>query len=513
MKSVAVLRSLVCASLLTSCFAAEWTMFGGDPQRTGWAKGETVLTRENVKGLKLEWKTKIENQSKELTSLSVPVITINVPAPGGFKDIAVVAGSGDKVVALDAETGKIRWQKQLAVEGTPKNTNPNWLCPNALNATPFIDKRRKTAFILASDGRLHSLNFLNGEDVAPPTRFTPPYGKTWSLNMVDNVLYTATSQGCSGVRSAVYAMDLNDPARKVSSFVANPLGGAGIWGRAGVAITSDGKVLAETGDGSYDASAGKYSDTFLGLSVKDLKMVDYYTPANRAWITKKDLDMGCMSPIVFPWKGRELVAGGGKEGVIYLLDAKKLGGDDHSTPLFRSPLYTNEEVDFASRGFWGAMASMEDAKKNTWLFAPAWGPQGSASPKFAQTYGETPSGSIMAFKVEEKDGKPVLVPAWRSRDLNVPEAPIVANGIVFALSSGENTRQVSEAGALYPSKYRADTSKNAVLYAFDAETGKELFNSGNTIGSFTHFSGLAISEGRVYVTAFDNTVYAFGLGQ
>ena len=38
----------------------------------------------------------------------------------------------------------------------------------------------------------------------------------------------------------------------------------------------------------------------------------------------------------------------------------------------------------------------------------------------------------MAFKIVEKEGKPVLAPAWRSRDMNVPEPPIVANGVVFA---------------------------------------------------------------------------------
>ena len=85
----------------------------------------------------------------------------------------------------------------------------------------------------------------------------------------------------------------------------------------------------------------------------DLKLADYYTPANRAWITKKDLDMGATSPVVFKFKDRELVAGAGKEGVIYLLDAKSLGGEDHRTPLFRSPLYTNEEVDYAGRGILG----------------------------------------------------------------------------------------------------------------------------------------------------------------
>ena len=28
-------------------------------------------------------------------------------------------------------------------------------------------------------------------------------------------------------------------------------------------------------------------------------MTDYYTPANRDWITRKDLDMGNISPVIF----------------------------------------------------------------------------------------------------------------------------------------------------------------------------------------------------------------------
>jgi hypothetical protein len=47
--------------------------------------------------------------------------------------------------------------------------------------------------------------------------------------------------------------------------------------------------------------------------------------------------------------------------------------------------------------------------------------------------------------------------------------------------------------------------------AFDAATGEELFSSGKTIPEFTHFSGLALSGGRVYVTTYESNVYAFGL--
>ena len=101
---------------------------------------------------------------------------------------------------------------------------------------------------------------------------------------------------------------------------------------------------------------------------------------------------------------------------------------------------------------------------------------------------------------------------WISRDMNVPEPPVVTNGVVFAVSNGEFTGQAKESGGLYSSDERAKAHVGkAVLYAFDAATGKELFSSGDTMQSFTHFSGIAVSAGHVLVTTFDNTLYSFGL--
>jgi len=171
-------------------------------------------------------------------------------------------------------------------------------------------------------------------------------------------------------------------------------------------------------------------------------------------------------------------------------------------------------VNLAGRGFWGAFATWEDPQGTRWLYAPVWGPPHSQAPAFAMTNGGAEHGSIMAFKVEEKDGKPVLTPAWISRDMDVPEPPVVVNGMVFALSNGENTQQLDNSGHILNSHDRATKpSGNAVLYALDAATGKELFNSGNAIPEFTHFSGLAVSNGRVFVTTFGSNVYAFGVKQ
>ena len=56
------------------------------------------------------------------------------------------------------------------------------------------------------------------------------------------------------------------------------------------------------------------------------------------------------------------------------------------------------------------------------------------------SYGPVKNGAVVAFKVEEKDGKFNSSPAWMSRDMNRAEPPVIANGVVFAYGSGENTR-------------------------------------------------------------------------
>ena len=506
-----------------------WDTFGGDPQRTGWARAESELTQENIKNLKLEWSLKLDSAPKELNSLTVPLVRGPLITPKGFKEVVVVAGASDKVFAIDSDTGKIYWEKTMTVAPPPTGgRGSHWLCPNALNAGPVIAPvpappsaqvgqgggpfRSQAVYVIASDGKLHAFHLISGEDVLPPVQFVPPYSKAWSLNVLDGVLYTTSSQGCGGARSGVWSIDLNDPNHKVNSFIVSNSrpGGAGIWGRAGAAITSDGKIVVETGDGAYDPSKNDFADSVVALS-KDLKLVDYYTPANRGWITKKDLDMGNISPVVFKFKDWELAAASGKEGVIYLVDTKSMGGADHRTPLFRSPLYTNEEVNFAARGFWGALSTWEDAAGTRWLYAPAWGPP-TPETKFPVQYGPTPHGSVMAFKVEVQGNKPALVPAWNSVDMSVPTPVVIANGMVFAISDGDNPAQSGPNGGVLNTQDRIKDVGHAVLYVLDAMTGKVLFASGDTIKTFSHFSAPVVASGRVYATTYDSTVYAFSLG-
>ena len=160
----------------------------------------------------------------------------------------------------------------------------------------------------------------------------------------------------------------------------------------------------------------------------------------------------------------------------------------------------------------------------------------------------------MAFQVS-RDGEAFsLVPVWMSRDMHVPDPPVIANGVVYAIATGENTvqnpgpggdlrndpdaftpgagrgRQTGQgaqgpqgpqgalggrggtAAAEAAAKLRATPVANLVLYAFDAQTGKPLYSSEKIIPGWVHYSEPVVAAGKVFVVTWDARVYAFGLG-
>ena len=545
------MRRITVWTVLLACLAilplrgAEWVTHSGDNQRTGWQKNETAISKESVKNLKLLWKITLDTKQRSVYSLYGPLIVERAITDRGFKELAIVAGADNDLFAVDADLGKLFWKKHFDWHAdVPETTQASFLCPGGLTAWPVLQPLPqrgrgapappaapaptapattttapaaagpqrggnpfavRSVFVLTGDGNLQQVN-INTGDAAPAVKFVPPNGKPYSLALVDNVIYTITGQGCGGTPNSVYSLDLNDPAKTVRYWRS---GSGGLWGTAGPAIGSEGTVYAETGDGQYDPAANRYANAVIALTPKELKLKDWYVPTNAEWLYKRDLDMN-VTPVVFPYKGRELLVGSGKEGRFFLLDSQSLGGTDHRTPLFRSDLISNEDIDFAGAGTWGSLSTWEDAQGTRWVLAPVWGPK-HPSATFAMNNGDANVGSIAAFKVEEKAGKPVLTNAWISRNLMTPAAPAVANGVVFALASGEWVRQANDReGGLYQVETRVQRSQPAVLYALDAATGKELWSSGSQVTSFTHNGQLSIANGRVYFTTYDNTLYCFG---
>jgi outer membrane protein assembly factor BamB len=494
---------------------ADWLTDGGDAQRTSWQRNETILTKDSVKGVQLLWKIQTDNQSRQMHNLFPPLIAGNVSTPSGDKEIAILAGVSDNVYGIDVATGRQIWKRKFdsTYQEATGGRGGGVLCPGGLTATPILEERtpgKYVAYAVSWDGRLRTLDVLTGEEIEPPQLFVPPNGKPYALNLVNGVIYTATAQGCGGNPNNFYSFDL--ATKKVGNWAP---GSGGMWPRTGPSVGKDGTVYAGSGDGDYYPEQQIYGQAMIGVkqnaATKALELKDWYAPSNAFWMRKRDLDFNASSPI-FDYKGKEYLVSSSKECRIWLLDTGMLGGEDHRTPAYRTPLFCNEEVNF-TMGVWGALASWEDATRTRWVLSPFWGPK---HPQFKAPieHGTITYGAVVAYKMEDRAGKPVLTPAWISRDMYMAEPPVVANGIVWTYGSGESTTQRwAEPGHVGGAQGRIQESTHAIVYALDAQTGKELWSSGDQIASWNHFSGLTVANGRVYIGTFDGILYCFGVKQ
>ncbi|MGH9395854.1 MAG: PQQ-binding-like beta-propeller repeat protein [Terriglobia bacterium] len=488
--------------------AGDWPTFGHDPQRSGWATDEDILSPSNAGSLELVWKKRLDNQADSLNALTAPIVANGVHFTDGIRSIVYVAGSSDHVFALDAKTGELVWTRTFNASVVPRYPS-FWACPDALNATPVISDSRKEIYAVASDGRLYGLDLATGSIKYGPVQFVPPLAKDWSLNLIQGIIYTTVSQGCGGAQSGIYSADVRNPLQPVIRNVFTGASGrAGIWGRGGAVIGGDGKIYVTTGDGLTDPAAGKLGSSVVAASLPDLKILDYFTPKNSQVLTKEDLDVSSASPVWFHFKNYNLLAAGGKEGVIYLLNAESLGGGTTTSPLFATPRLGNDEGTFRGAGIWGSISTWKGHTGRAWLDVPIWGPVSKDAPRFPIVNGHTLHGSVMAFKLglNPVSKGPILEPGWITGDFNVPEPVAIENGVVFVLSTGEHQLQTNQG------KYTVVVnSQRAHLYALDGVTGKVLYRSGDAIDSWVHFSGLAIAGGHIYVVDHSPTVYCFGL--
>jgi len=210
--------------------------------------------------------------------------------------------------------------------------------------------------------------------------------------------------------------------------------------------------------------------------------------------------------------------------VLYLLDANDMGGGQarsHQQYLYKSPQLGNDAAAGTdpSQGVWGAVTTYETPEGKRYLYLPMWGPRSKFAPAFKGDAGESPNGSIMAFQVVSEGDKITLSPEWISGNMVMPDPPVVANGVVYATQTGGQAMQnptlpdgsrLNSATAA-SAKYRSTPVGNMILYAFDAETGKQLYSSKDTVKGWTHFSQPVVALGKVYLVTHDAQVIALGV--
>ncbi len=464
--------------------ANNWPGVSGGPQREGWARPETMLSRSTVNAVQLLYTRKLDNRSRGARALTPPLVLGNLISYRGFKEMLFVGGSADVVYSIDAVLNRVLWTTRLPVAlsavvaanpetcpgglagivmtgtaasgfGTSAIRRPGSLPPGVLPAAATAKSglvvglsngfgRNGLLLSVGSDGRIFPLYQSNGALFETPISFLPPNSNARSVGLFDNTLYASNTSGCGD--DAVYAIDLASEDKAIAKFQTR----GSVQGSAGPAIGNDGTVYVHAGD------------RLIALTAKNLKEKGHFVPPNSA--------APGMTPLVFTHNQRDVVIAGSGSDVL-LLDSAAFGGADHRTPIARA------QVEGTVRG---AFASWEDPDSGTrWIYAPLSSAAGS--------------GGLAAFTFEERDGRPVLTSRWTVRDITSPAPPVVANGLVFVLSTGS-----SKIGAR--------------IYILDAANGKELFTSRDTVAeTASPEMGLAVANGRVYFSTTDNTLYCFGI--
>ncbi|MGH9755856.1 MAG: hypothetical protein ACREA2_24000 [Blastocatellia bacterium] len=523
----------------------DWMTSNGDAQRSAWVRADAKISKESLQnpkrkpGFQFLWKLKLNNKPRQLNALTPPATLERLIGYRGFRMLGFVGGSSDAIFTIDTDLGRMEWEKRLvstassqvgtlacpggmttgvarptvatlppssfgggggrstparSAVGVPgqgavtlalvrpyppspstSSTPPRPVRPNPASppggqfgAGPFL------IYALSSDGMFHSMHLSSGADYEPPVKFLPPNANANGLIVVDNVAYVVTEGNCGGAANGVWALDLI--SKQVTAWKAN------VAGITGAAFGGDGTLYVTTGSG------GELPNSLVALDPKTLSVKGWYTAGAHEFSS---------SPVIFEYKGKTLITATTKDGRVHLLDAANLGGANHQTALYTTPASSKPGATTP-----GALASWQDRSGARWILAPTDGAQ-AADLGFKS---DVTNGAVVAWKLVEQDGALTLQPAWASRDLVSPLPPTIINGVVFVTSGGE----FRTSDSMMTAAQRARRSSRAVLYALDGETGKELWNSGATIASFTRGAALSGGVGQIYLTTYDGVIYTFG---
>jgi uncharacterized protein (TIGR03437 family) len=314
---------------------------------------ETILSTLNVNS----------TQFGKLFSLPVngaintqPLYVQGVAIPNkGAHNVVYVGTHHNDVYAFDADTqGASLWQVNLgpSVPGTDFNVSD--LTEIGILGTPVIDITTNTLYVVAftkESGdhiyRLHALDVATGgEKFGGPTVIAATVvGNSHFDSKNNQIVFNATDHlqrpGLALWNNTVYIgfgshddigiwhgwlLGYNAATlQQVSAINTSPSGwGASIWqgGRA-PAIDDEGNIYVSTGNGSFTGTSD-YAESFMKFSTSSgvPTLVDWFTPDNYSHLTDLDSDLGSCGPILsrLGW-----LVGGGKEGVVYLIDRRHLG--------------------------------------------------------------------------------------------------------------------------------------------------------------------------------------------
>ena len=336
-----------------------------DGKRSGANLKETTLTAANVSASTFG---KIALYPVDGAVYAQPLYVSDVQIGGTLRNVLFVATMNDKVYAFDANTlaSTPLWMRDFtsppSVTAVPITdivaANLNIVGNVGIQSTPVVDLGTSTIYLVARTKesgtyvqRLHALDIRTGLSrpgspvtISASVAGTAPDSTVTAAGRVvkfDSKMQSqrtglalsngavliawASHEDATPYHGWVMAYDASS-LHQVGVFCVTPdFYGGGIWqgGRAPT-LDASGNAYFATGNGRWDGKRN-FGDSLLKFSVSTagLSLIDYFTPSNQATLDLHDSDLSGSGFTLLP--GTNLLLGGGKEGVLALLNSTSLG--------------------------------------------------------------------------------------------------------------------------------------------------------------------------------------------
>jgi uncharacterized protein (TIGR03437 family) len=386
----------------------------------------------------------------EIGILGTPVIDASTGTLYAVAGTFESAGNGNSAVlyrlhALDVTTGAERFGAPIEIGGSVTGVGDN--SANGVVAFDPAQHIQRPGLALAN-GVVY-VSFGSHSDAAPYHGWLFAYSAANVQNQV--AVYNPTPNGSGGA----------------------------LWqsGRA-PAIDSAGNVYVVSGNGDTDGVTS-FSDSTLKLNPNSLALTDWFAPSNVQKLNGSDDDLGAMGPLLIPNTG--FVVTGGKQGILYLLNQKKLGNlestDSQIPQQFHAVSFGIFNAALWPRASGGATLYLHGSNSpiQSWTFS------GSAFLK------QPASQSIGSFAVPFQ-GMAISANGTRR-----------STGILWVITADS-----------YP------LPSTGTIRAYDADDlTSELWDSGmnpaDALGEFIKFANPTVANGKVYVPTGSKQLLVYGL--
>lgn len=498
--------------------------YRNDNTRSSVNSKEYVLTPSNVNKSSFG---KLFTCTVDGSVYAQPLWVANVTIGGGTHNVVIVATQHDSVYAFDADNGNGTsctqyWKASLLTSAYGAGANATPVLPAdtgetgdivteiGITSTPVIDPMTNDLYVVSKTKesgqyyqRLHRLSLGTGVETSGSPQIVAatvtghgdgssggvlPYialrqNQRPGLALLNGSVYIASGSHGDNSPWHGWVIGYNTATLTLSgAFCSSPnTNGGGIW-MSGSAPTIDGNnnMYVIASNGTYDGNT-EFGDSFIKLSTSSgLALSDWFTPDDQATLNADNGDLGAGGAITLldsvSGPHPHLLIGGGKEGVLYLLNRDNMGHYDSGSNGATVQTWSLSASGISSSGeFW----------QNTFYIGGVNAP-------------------LTAFAFDTMKGLFNEVPSSQSN------ATFAFPGLTPAISASGTSNAILWAVDSSASGTNGAPSGSDVLYAFDATNlGNELWDSTQAqtpanrdqAGNAVKFAVPTIANGKVYVGA------------